>query len=337
MMLSPNRGSEGWGPNLDSLSAEDKALVELGNQLRDANYQFVTITPASHQRVIGRHHSSTSALRDVFGWSRPFEQGELPANIVSLLHRADELESDGKRLRSRVRASTLGGQLFMHSAFPTDSGDAVFFGPDTYRFARALRQVLVDITPAEPFTIVDVGCGSGAGGLHAVELLRGQAEVEVILSDINPKALRYSRINAAINGVSNVRTVLSNVFDRIDEAGDLIISNPPYLVDRAARLYRHGGDNWGCDLSVRIVEEGLDRLQPGGRLFLYTGTPVIDGLDVFFAAIRPRLEARQCEYAYEEIDPDVFGEELESRPYDRADRIAAVALTIDFPKEYRNG
>jgi hypothetical protein len=40
------------------------------------------------------------------------------------------------------------------------------------------------------------------------------------------------------------------------------------------------------------------------------------------------LDARNCDYSYEEIDPDVFGEELEEPPYDCVDRIAVVALTI---------
>ena len=93
-------------------------------------------------------------------------------------------------------------------------------------------------------------------------------------------------------------------------------------------LYRHGGGELGFDLSIRIVEDSIDRLYPGGRLFLYTGTPVIDGIDTFFEAVRPRLDARNCKYSYEEIDPDVFGEELDSAPYDRVDRIAVVALTV---------
>jgi hypothetical protein len=33
--------------------------------------------------------------------------------------------------------------------------------------------------------------------------------------------------------------------------------------------------------------------------------------------------------AYTEIDPDVFGEELDRPPYDRADRIAVVGVTVD--------
>ena len=123
--------------------------------------------------------------------------------------------------------------------------------------------------------------------------------------------------------------MLSDLFSQINDGGDFIISNPPYLVDRAARTYRHGGGALGFDLSLRIVEEGLDRLYPGGRLLLYTGAPIIAGEDVFFETVRPRLDARCCRYTYEEIDPDVFGEELQAAPYDKVDRIAAVALTVD--------
>jgi len=333
MMLTRNPGAAAWQCKPQIADPKDQALVELGTELRARDYRFTTITPASHARVYKRADNGTSALRRVFGWSRPFARAELPANLIALLQEADELEKDGELLRSKVRFSNLGEQLFVHSAFPTDAADSVFFGPDTYRFARTLQPAVAGITPAESFTIVDVGCGSGAGGLYAADLMRGRAEVDVILSDVNPKALRYSRINALLNEVPNVTTVLSNAFDGINDGGDLIISNPPYLVDRAARLYRHGGDNLGCDLSVRIVEQGIGRLHRGGCLFLYTGTAIIDGVDIFFAAIRPRLEMWRCNYGYEEVDPDVFGEELESAPYDRADRVAVVALTIDFPKE----
>ena len=70
---------------------------------------------------------------------------------------------------------------------------------------------------------------------------------DVILSDINPKALRYSQINARLNGIANIRTILSDVFDQINEGGNLIVSNPPYLVDHSTRLYRHGGGELGFD------------------------------------------------------------------------------------------
>jgi len=164
-------------------------------------------------------------------------------------------------------------------------------------------------------------------------LLSDAADVQVILSDINPKALRYGHVNALLNGIPNVRTALSDVFSRINEGGNLIISNPPYLVDRSARAYRHGGGALGIDLAIRIADESLERLYPGGRFLLYTGTPVVAGIDQFLSVMQPRLEARGCRYRYEEIDPDVFGEELDSAPYDRVDRIAVVALTVDAAKE----
>ena len=310
------------------MSPNDLALLSLGRELQACNYRFTTITPTSHQRVNARPDSTASPLQRVFGWSRPFKPIELPSRMVGLLSDAGELRAQDNWLYSNVRFSSLGEQLFAHSAFPTEAPDSVFFGPDTYRFARALRLAVQDLPPAASFMIVDIGCGSGVGGIHAATVLNGRIDANVILSDINPKALRYSRINAELNGMPNVRTALSDVFGNINDGAHLIISNPPYLVDPSARLYRHGGGNFGFELSLRIVEESIDRLYPGGLLFLYTGTPIVDGVDQFFAALRPRLEGQGCNYSYEEIDPDVFGEELESAPYDRVDRIAVVALTI---------
>jgi methylase of polypeptide subunit release factors len=310
------------------MDKRDHALLSLGQDLKASNYCFTTITPSSHHRVNARQESNASPLERVFGWSRSARSIELPPEIIALLSDAGELRAEDDLLYSNVRFSRLGEQLFVHSAFPTDAADSVFFGPDTYRFVRALRHAVQNLQATAPFTIVDIGCGSGAGGLYAATALCGRTSANIILSDINPKALRYSRVNAALNGVPNVRTILSDVFGSINEGAHLIISNPPYLVDRSARQYRHGGGEFGFELSMRIVEESFDRLHSGGTLFLYTGTPVIEGADQFFAALRPLLEERACDYTYDEIDPDVFGEELESAPYDRVDRIAVVALTI---------
>jgi release factor glutamine methyltransferase len=316
------------------MEGKDQALVALGEELQAAGYRFTTVTPESHRRVNDRPETGrATSLEAVFGWSRPFCRKDLPNRITALLDQAGELEVAGNGVRSQVRFSTLADQIFVHSSFPTESGDAVFFGPDTYRFARALRHALQDIKTTAPFTIIDIGCGSGAGGLFTALQLMPQTQPDVILSDINPKALRYARVNAALNKVPNVRTVLSDLFAKINDPGNLIISNPPYLVDPDARLYRHGGGAFGFDLSLRIVDAGIDRLAPGGRLLLYTGTPIINGVDQFFEALHPLLTSRRCSYTYEEIDPDVFGDELDHPPYDRADRIAVVVLTVDADKK----
>src|SRR5262245_48166822 len=98
------------------MDAADQALVTLGRQLRARNYHFITITPASHRRVNERRGNEVAtSLAGVFGWSRPFHQCSLPTEIVALLETAGEVEQSGDLLRSKVRFSTLGAQLFVHS------------------------------------------------------------------------------------------------------------------------------------------------------------------------------------------------------------------------------
>ena len=227
----------------------------------------------------------------------------------------------------------MGTQLFVHSAYPTDHADAVFFGPDTYRFAKMISGAVAELPAhrAERWRILDVGAGSGAGGLHAAALVSPMPPA-VTLTDINRRALRYCRVNAALNGHENVQVVESDLFENVCGTYDLIIANPPYLVDALKRTYRHGGGALGADLSVRFVEQGIARLARGGRLLLYTGSAIMDGRDYLHDMLSSRLRGRAVHMTYEEIDPDVFGEELDRPPYDRVDRIAVVGVTIDLMK-----
>jgi release factor glutamine methyltransferase len=108
--------------------------------------------------------------------------------------------------------------------------------------------------------------------------------------------------------------------------------NPPYLVDPLARTYRHGGGSFGEALALRIVDEALARLAPGGRLVLYTGAAIVDGNDVLRAAAVTSCVRAGADVRYREIDPDVFGEEIAGNPaYAGVERIAAVALVATLP------
>ena len=153
-------------------------------------------------------------------------------------------------------------------------------------------------------------------------------EARVLMTDINDSALRLARVNAALAGTTNAVACRSDILADVDGAFDLIVSNPPYLNDALGRAYRHGGGDFGADLSLRILDAALLRLAPGGTLILYTGTAIIGGRDLFREAALPRLAAGDFAWRYEEVDPDVFGEELEGGAYGAADRIAAVTLTV---------
>ncbi len=307
----------------------DEALRALGGLLRERGYRFVTPTPATHARINARARNERGrSVEDVLGWSRPFGREAIPEQVFVLLQSAGQLEQADELWRSRIRASTIGGELFFHSAFPTTGADAVFFGPDTYRFCTAIEHQLRTLKgPVK--RVADIGCGSGAGGII---IARALPEARVMLGDINEAALRLARINVEISGLQNIEVVESDLLKNMPGEFDMLIANPPYLRDPLQRTYRHGGGELGERLSLDIIEAAIDRLAPGGTLLLYTGSAIREGEDLFGAAAIAKLKEAGVQYEYRELDPDVFGEELEHAPYDQVDRIAVVQLTARKPE-----
>ena len=303
----------------------DLVLLHLGRRLLADGYRFITPTPLTHQRVNQRDEGQMAdSLRDVFGWSRPFASGLLSADEQRQLQDAQIIDAYEGHLKSRVRWSSLDDLLFVHSAFPTEAADAVFFGPDTYRFAQLIHAHLQQ-NFAPIHRAIDIGCGAGVG---AILIGRARREAQVLALDINPAALRLTAINAALAEVANVEARASDLLQGLDGEFDLIVANPPYMADPAERAYRHGGGTLGAGLSLRIVEQALNRLAPGGSLLLYTGVAMVDGRDPFLDTVLPRLDEKRFGWTYRELDPDVFGEELLNPGYQRVDRIAVVALTV---------
>ena len=190
------------------------------------------------------------------------------------------MERAGDELRATVRFSTLDGGLYVHSSCPTTANDAVFFGPDSYRFARLLRERVVGAR-----SLIDVGAGSGVGGLCLADRVE-----RIILTHVSKSARSFARVNAELA-----------------------------LVDAEKRLYRDGGA-LGLELTARIAREALEHLPGGGQLVVHSGALFIDGVDQLRREVMPRMPAGAT---YEELEPDVVGEEP---AYARVDRIAAVAL-----------
>jgi methylase of polypeptide subunit release factors len=309
------------------LSAVDLILLEVARAVEKTGYNFTTITPESHRRVNARFGDQPARdLRDIFGWSRRFDPAILPEGLFPLLQAADAIVAEGELWRSRIRLSTLDDALFVHSAFPTQAPDAVFFGPDTYRFIAAVRQAIDSGNAARWRRAADIGCGSGAAG---IVLARMNPGASVVLGDINPTALRFSRINAALATAPNAEIREADLLNGVAGEFDLIVANPPYLVDPQKRLYRHGGGARGEGLSLAIIDAALARLAPGGMLMLYTGAAIVSGVDPLREAAAARFAGSAHSWRYREIDPDVFGKELAHLD---ADRIAAVFLTLKKAK-----
>ncbi|MFV5403267.1 class I SAM-dependent methyltransferase [Acinetobacter sp. 228] len=316
---------------LEIQNSQQQALLYLLAFLKEQDYHFTTITPLSHQRILDRKKNEIykhRTLQDIFGWNLGFKKTDLDPVLFELLQEHQLLQLQQGQYLSQVRVSSLDNELFIHSVFPTTQQDAVFFGPDTYRFVYHLKQYLA--TQPRPFKqAVEICCGTSAA---AISLARHFPDVnEIMVADLNPKALLYSQINISFAGLNHIHPVQSNLFSNLEGNFDLIFANPPYLIDPDQRQYRHGGNKLdGGDLSFRIIKEGLQRLNSGGRLFLYTGVTVNEQGNLFLQHLKDLMKQHQnIIWSYEEIDPDIFGEELEQPAYQHVERIALALIKIE--------
>ena len=305
------------------------ALQALADHLKAQDYEFVTPTPATHARILARRQSPPARdLRDIFGWSMAFKRTLLDGALFNRLDAAGLIEAQGEGVRSLVRASSLGAHLFFHSAYPTQDRDAVFFGPDSYRFARLIGQELARCPQREGARLVDIGTGAGVGAIVAAHLC---PRMEIMATDINPAALRFAKANAQIAGV-RMASFMAEDLSPIAGEIDLVFANPPYIIDEGERAYRDGGGLHGAEVSLKMAEHALPRLAPEGRFVLYTGSAIVDGHDALRLHLATMASHAGFALRYAEIDPDVFGEELEKPPYCDVERIAVVSAVIERPE-----
>jgi methylase of polypeptide subunit release factors len=297
-------------------------LLELLSALERQRYRFVTATPGTHARVVRRSdRQKAHALRDVLGWSLPFEPDVVSPELLKLLQTARAvMERPDGTLKSLLRVSQVEDTLFLHSAYPTTAEDSVFLGPDSCRFAHWITSRMQQ----DVRTVMDYGAGAGVGGIVAA---RAAGNAYLTLADVNPKALFLASINAEHAGLDHT-TVHVSAPREVEGQFDLMVTHPPFMIDADRRAYRDGGDLYGGQLSLEWVLQGVDRLAPGGRLILHTGVSIVDGEDLLLEALRQRLPKTGVQMDYRELDPDIFSEDLDEPQYARVERIAAVGLVL---------
>lgn len=120
---------------------------------------------------------------------------------------------------------------------------------------------LAGITVRRPVaTALDIGTGSGIQALHA-----SQHATRVTATDLNPRALGFTRLTLALSGAAPADLREGSLYESVvGETYDLIVSNPPFVISPGARLTYRDGGMAGDDLCRTLVQQTGERLNEGG-------------------------------------------------------------------------
>lgn len=96
--------------------------------------------------------------------------------------------------------------------------------------------------------ILDIGCGYGFIGITLSKILNKHVD----MFDINKRAVHLSKMNIDINQV-DASVEESNIYEKVENKYDLIITNPPIRV--------------GKEILMEFLKGGLARLNKDGELW----------------------------------------------------------------------
>lgn len=126
---------------------------------------------------------------------------------------------------------------------------------------------------------VDIGTGCG------IQALRMRRVVDrVVATDVSERALRFTRLNALLNGVEGIETRAGSLFEPLaGETFDRVVSNPPFVITprvKGVPAYEYrDGRMIGDDLVSTFVRSVGAHLNPGGIAQLLGNWETRDGVD----------------------------------------------------------
>lgn len=255
-------------PNLDKAAAK-----ALGDALRRVSYDEDAI-----EELLGEEAWST-ALEDV-----PVHERRLPHSPLATAIRLFFLElpvsrrdaeaalgsagvaaleatgvaSVAEDVTPQARIAPVDTLLLASDRLSTDPTD----DPPDYVSTYSPTARLCDLLTPRPriARALDVGTGNG---VHAL-LAAGHSD-HVVATDVNPRALAFTELNAALSGLANVECRRGSLFEPVaGQQFDLITCNAPFVVSPERRWTYRDGSFDADELSERIVREGAEHLAEAG-------------------------------------------------------------------------
>lgn len=184
-----------------------------------------------------------------------------------------------KRLQGAPIPYLIGKKEFWSISFKVSPG-VMIPRPET----ELIVEKVLEITPRQEMTIVDIGTGCGN---IAVSLAKELPETKIVATDISERALKLARLNASRQSISSINFVQGSLFSplrrlRLRGKCDIIVSNPPYVSRKEwTRLPREIRDyepmralvagKTGLEIIQKFALETPDYLKPGGWLIFEIG------------------------------------------------------------------
>jgi methylase of polypeptide subunit release factors len=290
--------------------ADLDAAAALGEALRAVGYDVVGVVgllgedgPGADEPEVPVHERrlDDSLLASVIRLcllQLPVRRAALPPEVVGASLATGLALSEGSVLRPRARVMPAEGLLLAFDGFARGEDDPPgYVAPYT-----PTASWLAALTPRRRGrTALDVGCGNGIQAL-----LAARHSGHVIATDVNARALAFTEINAALNGLTNVETRLGSLFEPVaGERFDLITCNAPYVVSPESKWQYRDGGLPADELSQRVVEQAARALADDGFASLLVSW-VAESEEEPDVRLEQWLEGNGCDawvLALEDADP----------------------------------
>ena len=146
----------------------------------------------------------------------------------------------------KFKWNALGNEFVFNTSNSVFSKTAVDFG------TMVMLETFVENEPSFKGSILDLGCGYGPVG---VILAKSMDDVKITMVDIDERAVKLSVLNGEENKVSKKLNIYqSNIFEKVDESFDRILTNPPIRA--------------GKETVYTFFDGAYEHLNIGGKLYV---------------------------------------------------------------------
>jgi methylase of polypeptide subunit release factors len=257
------------------------AAATIGDALRAVDYEGDTIAGLIGEDAVGGEReevivaerrlseSPLETLIRLLYLQLPVGSSRVERELADALAATRLVSRQGEQLVPKARIVPVEDVLLASDGFTRDADDP----PDYVATYTPTARTCDLLTPRKRCNrALDVGAGSG---IHA--LLAAHHAKHVVAVDVNERALRYTQLNAALNGIDNVECRVGSLFEPVHgESFDLITCNAPYVVSPEQRWIYRDSSFHGDGITAHVVEAAAAHLADGGYATLLGSWLIVD-------------------------------------------------------------